>query len=218
MNYRHTHVSSHALGIRPARFEDVPHLARLLARAFYDDPVYQWLLPEASTRVQRSERIFKGFLHTLYPCKSALVTSKLDGVALWLPPSSCHISWVNQAKQNFRIISALGRYAHRGLLWWWFLERHHPPYRHWTLFLLGVEPEQQGKGIGTALVQYMLERIDRESVPVYLDTGNPGNARFYQRIGFEAIRTVHLPGGPTIVQMIRPSRGQESEALLLGMR
>ena len=55
---------------------------------------------------------------------------------------------------------------------------------HWYLNILGVRPECQRRGLGGQLLTTMLERLDRERVPVYLDTGKPENVAFYQRHGF----------------------------------
>jgi GNAT superfamily N-acetyltransferase len=55
---------------------------------------------------------------------------------------------------------------------------------HWYLNILGVRPERQRRGIGGRLLTHMLARLDRERIPIYLDTGRPENVPYYQRHGF----------------------------------
>src|ERR1700757_392699 len=43
---------------RPARKADVRELSRMLARAFYDDPVMIWLLPDEKSRTAQLSRLF----------------------------------------------------------------------------------------------------------------------------------------------------------------
>ena len=41
------------IGVRPARKADVRELARVLGRAFQEDPVMAWILPDATARAER---------------------------------------------------------------------------------------------------------------------------------------------------------------------
>jgi len=63
----------------------------------------------------------------------------------------------------------------------------HPPEPHWYLGTLGVEPRQQGRGIGRALLADWLAEVDREPSCAYLETDRPENVAFYERSGFVAL-------------------------------
>jgi len=52
----------------------------------------------------------------------------------------------------------------------------------------------------------MLARADRESLPVFLETGAQGNVRFYASFGFEQIAEDAVPNGPTVWGLVRRSR------------
>ncbi len=45
----------------------------------------------------------------------------------------------------------------------------HPKEPHWYLPLIGVDPLHQGKGAGTALMRFALERIDAAKEVAYLE-------------------------------------------------
>jgi ribosomal protein S18 acetylase RimI-like enzyme len=63
---------------------------------------------------------------------------------------------------------------------------------HWYLWVLGVEPEQQGRGTGSQLLQRVLLSAGAQRVPCYLETENPRNIPFYQKHGFRLIREMAL--------------------------
>ena len=49
----------------------------------------------------------------------------------------------------------------------------------------------------------ILRKCDREQLPAYPEAGSEENVSFYQRSGFEVMRDIELPKGPTIFQMVR---------------
>jgi ribosomal protein S18 acetylase RimI-like enzyme len=86
----------------------------------------------------------------------------------------------------------------------------HPPGRaHEYLWMIGVSPNRQGEGLGTALVASVLDRCDREGIPAYLEASNADSRRLYERLGFEVLadRVLELPDGPTVWPMWREPRG-----------
>jgi GNAT superfamily N-acetyltransferase len=88
-------------------------------------------------------------------------------------------------------------------------EKHRPKTPHWQLQPLAVEPSLQGKGIGTALLQPILNRCDEDHVPAYLGTQKEKNVRFYEHRGFKVIEYLKkLPYGfPDSWIMWREPRG-----------
>lgn len=75
-----------------------------------------------------------------------------------------------------------------------------------TLSPLAVAPDQQGRGVGSALVRAVVGRADDLGVPFVVLEGDP---RYYSRFGFEhAVLhgiTIHLPAWspPEAAQVIR---------------
>lgn len=55
---------------------------------------------------------------------------------------------------------------------------------------LGVSPDNQGKGIGSAMVQYGIDRLEREGVAGVFVLGDPA---YYRRFGFCAEEAVKPP-------------------------
>jgi ribosomal protein S18 acetylase RimI-like enzyme len=91
-------------------------------------------------------------------------------------------------------------------------EAHFPSEPVWYLQALGIAPEAQGQGIGSKLIQPMLDLTDARQETCYLETGTDRNVRFYERFGFEVREAgVQLaPHGPTHWTMIRRPQSSSS--------
>ena len=75
---------------------------------------------------------------------------------------------------------------------------------HWHLMMIGIEPSQQGRGLGGELLRSMLARADAEDMPCMLESGNERNFTFYKRHGFEIAAHNEVPdGGPQFWLMVR---------------
>jgi GNAT superfamily N-acetyltransferase len=184
--------------VRKATTADVADVARALARAFYDDPVMSWFFRDDTRRMRQLERGFALFMRDVYlRHDESYTTHPPVGGALWAPPGKWHLGLLSQLRLLPRLAATAGRELPRFLRGLAFIESKHPREAHYYLGPLGVEPEWQGKGVGSALLRPMLERCDREGVPAYLEASTPRNRALYLRNGFEVIEEVTLPrGGP----------------------
>ena len=90
------------------------------------------------------------------------------------------------------------------------LDALHPLDPQWYLALLGVEPEQQGRGLGSALLQRFVQQVDADEAPAYLETDRPENVAFYGQVGFDVVREVEVLG-ITVWCMQRPARAKALE-------
>jgi ribosomal protein S18 acetylase RimI-like enzyme len=82
------------------------------------------------------------------------------------------------------------------------LERAHPQEPHYYLFLLGVVPEQRRIGLGSMLLEALLQRSSREGMPVYLENTNPANRDFYKRHGFTLLRTLDASSNGAVLDLM----------------
>jgi RimJ/RimL family protein N-acetyltransferase len=85
------------------------------------------------------------------------------------------------------------------------MEEHHPAEPHYYIRWIGVRPALQGHGLGTELMQPVLERADSDGVPAYLEASNERSAALYERLGFVHLGTLQVAGGaPPLWPMRRP--------------
>ncbi len=190
--------------VRPAdEAIDISRLADSLARAFYADPVTIWANPAERSRLRRTRRFFLGRLYTLLPHSLSSTTSGLEGGAIWSPPDAWHMRLRELLHDLPAFLSLRTPTVLRGMQQ---VEARHPKAPHYYLAILGVDPPLQGRGIGSRLLQPMLERCDAEGEGAYLETGTEQNVAFYTRHGFKVTDEIDLPRGPRMWLMWRDPR------------
>jgi ribosomal protein S18 acetylase RimI-like enzyme len=82
---------------------------------------------------------------------------------------------------------------------------HHPKDPHYYLQFIGVRPERQGTGIGSALLRAVLDRCDLEGAAAYLEADERSKL-LYEKHGFEATAELRLARGPSFWPMWRAPR------------
>ena len=95
------------------------------------------------------------------------------------------------------LLKPLGNASPRVIQWfarWCSLDPDEP---HFHLGPIGVAPQMQGKGVGTALMQRYIEHLDQDHAAGYLETDKPENVKFYENFGFTVQHEEELIGVPT---------------------
>ena len=133
-----TIVSMHASAVEAG--------AASLSRAFHDDPLQTYILPNADDRVARSPALFAPILRYGLLYGEVFTTPDASGAAVILPPNGWEITPERAAAAGFDDWPAtLGRVAtERFMSTLAALEPFHHrdvPHAHWYVLLLGVAPE-----------------------------------------------------------------------------
>ena len=195
--------------VRKTTEADVAALSHTLARAFYDDPVISWMIPDDEKRLRLGPFGFGTWLQKIYMPKAEVYTDETRKVgALWAPPGKWRMSIGLQARLAPRMFRLFGvRRMPQILKGLATLDKAHPDEQpHYYLGILGTDPDHQGKGLGGAAMQPVLERCDAEGLGAYLESSKEQNVPFYRRHGFEVIEEAHLPEGPPLWLMWREPR------------
>jgi ribosomal protein S18 acetylase RimI-like enzyme len=189
--------------ITRATSDRVPLLASVLARSFADDPMIRWPFHDRLID-ERAEPLFAAILAEYQRSDMVWEADDGAGVSVWIPPGSdAGLDQMNVATRS-AIPPLTDDGGERYHAFWGWLESHIPDEPHWMLDMVGVDPDQQGQGIGSALVRHGLSLADRDGVSAFLETGNPRNVPYYERLGFRVIDEGNAPdGGPHIWFMAR---------------
>jgi ribosomal protein S18 acetylase RimI-like enzyme len=194
---------------RKARPTDRPAVAAIMADAWFDDPVFGWLVPDDGHR----RRILPAFFelaaqicakHEETWCVGSDVEEGVVGAAIWTPAGVEPMSETEGQAFAIRCGELAGPYADRWEEFLALLDDNHPHHaEHDYLWFLAVRPAWQGLGHGSALLRAVLDRADRTGTPAYLDATSPDNRRLYERHGFRVIGELAVAGGPPVWQMWR---------------
>ena len=178
---------------------DLPAVAAALSRAFYDDPLQVYTLPDPAERAALSPALFAAALR--YGLVFGEVWTRAGapaGAAVWLGPDSWDITPERAAAAGFdRLGGEIGEgAAERFFSALAAAEPYHRsavPAAHWYVMVIGIAPEAQGAGLGRALLQPIIDRADAAGLPCYLETANPKNVTFYERLAFERVAEIVEP-------------------------
>ncbi len=80
----------------------------------------------------------------------------------------------------------------------------HIEHPHAYLWFIGVEPAEQGRGAGRALMADLHEWSDPSGLSIYLETGTRENAAFYASLGYRELGEMRLPSGSVMWRLERP--------------
>jgi len=175
----------------------------VIALAFASDPMMRWSFPDP----ERYLAVVPGFIDAFGG--HAVLHGAADQIAdfaaaaLWLPPGIAPdgeamgaIIEANMPPERMQDGAGLMEQ----------MNRFHPHEPHWYLPLIGADPVHQGKGFGSALLEYAMRRCDRDRMPAYLESSSPGNVPLYERFGFKVMGTILQGSSPPLMPMFRPAR------------
>ena len=80
---------------------------------------------------------------------------------------------------RWRILTTLGIFRETA--------RNHSKWPHRHLSILGVPPEFQSRGVGSALLDEFCRLADEAGKSCYLETDSEGGRRLYERFGFRVV-------------------------------
>ncbi|MGN9760525.1 GNAT family N-acetyltransferase [Streptomyces sp. SD31] len=193
--------------IRTAGAEDRELVVRLLDAAFQDDPVSGWVFPGEEHRRSAHPKLMAAFADIVFSVGRIDLTEEGTACALWMSVPADEQDHDDEGPARLREavdpenerIELIGRLT-AGI---------HPSGRaHEYLWMIAVAPERQGEGLGTVLMNSVLDRCDRDGRPAYLEASSERSRKLYERLGFEPQgHPLDLPGGPRMWPMWREPRG-----------
>lgn len=162
--------------------------ADLLSRAFIATPFSSHVAGGTGEKQRRGMQT--GFTRLLRHKPGQVVVAReagrMVGVLRMVAWPQCRQSGIS----GFEMLPALlltGRVALRVVKFRAAWKRRDPKRPHWHIDPLGVHPLDQGKGIGSKLLEYFCAHVDGLGVGAYLETESSANVRLYRRFGFEVV-------------------------------
>ena len=184
-------VHTEIRGIRP---DELDSTVAVLARAFHDDPGALIIEPDEALRPAALRALFAPVIRHAIPFGHVAVATRdgaIVGAATFLPPG--HDTPTDDeliAAGLLDAVAAVPAAAERMGPMVAFLEGQHAEAidgPHWRLEFFGVDPELQGGGIGSRLIDTGHRRADAAGERVYLETFTRRNVDWYEARGYAVV-------------------------------
>jgi GNAT superfamily N-acetyltransferase len=188
---------------RRATTADADVVARIIALAFVNDPVWGPALSRADGRTDHLSRYWRQFVDGALRHSWVWIAGDGAAASVWIPPGETELNPDQEARVAAIIHEDVPeREAEYTELVSRFEGSHPRSENHYYLSLLATHPDHRGRGIGMRLLAHDLALIDGEHAAAYLESTNPANDRRYRGVGFEPIGQFAYPGDRAPITMM----------------
>jgi len=185
---------------------DIPAVARLLGRAYRDNPLSIALLgDDPEVRMRIGERIHAIRIAAMAAPIVVRVGGEIVGVYGLEPPGGAPMSPERQQQMLAAFSDAGPGVLARAQEMLSGFAKYAPTERHWKLGPVAVTPHTRGSGIGSRMVEHFCARIDALGSLSCLDTDQVRNVVLYERYGFEVAAEAPVLSVPMWF-MVRPAK------------
>jgi ribosomal protein S18 acetylase RimI-like enzyme len=173
--------------------------SEVLSASFFNYPMFTFYFPDSQRRIRYLPWYFQNILNCALGYGDVYTTPEISGVIFTLPPGHTKISMWEYIQNGFLLTPLLLGFRNykRSMDCEGFVgytqEKLMKNRPHFYLWGLGVEPGWKVKGIGAALMLPVLAKADAQKLPVYLETHDEKNVRYYQKHDFSLIHTARIP-------------------------
>ena len=156
----------------------------MLAEAFVANPLH--ISAFGPQRIDQNRSFFRIGLRHMFTGQAfvALADDKVRGYIHFNASPNCLPAPEEIPLVVTTLLKPLGEAIPQIIKWfarWCHLDPEEP---HVHLGPIGVAPDAQGQGIGTALMHRYIEHLKQERSAGYLETDRPKNVEFYKKFGF----------------------------------
>jgi len=188
-------------GVRLARDDEKDVASRILADAFVDEDGLNYWLKQGAAKTRARRIFFDAAVRDVVHADRQLYLAEDNGAslgsAIWLKPGDKAFDLpplreLMLTPLLFRVagLDGMGKATALGRK----LTELHPKVAHAHLVFLGVSPQAQGRGVGSAILKSTLAPLDAAGTPAYLEATSERNIALYERHGFVISGEFKLPG------------------------
>lgn len=178
--------------------KDINKGAEILAKAFYDYPMFKHILGEKHN-TENMKTVLKFFIkYSVLYGEAYANSSEIEGIILFTDFKDYKFNMIRTLRSGALSLAKLGQGAGKRFNEFdgFSLKKHKESIKdsHQYLILVGVDPEKQGQGFGSKLIRPMLKIAEEKGQPCYLETHSYENVAIYKKYGFEVVSEDIVPG------------------------
>ena len=188
-----------AVELRTLRQGEEKRLAQAMTAAFFNDPLFEFLVPDEKQRVAKSGWFFEKAIGYCKRWGEVYTNEDNSAGSVWLTPGNTTMStmrvlrsglWQMPFRMSFGAFSRFNKLDSAAAA----IHKKHVPGDHWYLLGLGTHPDKQGTGIGSAAIEMGAAKAAAAGLPVYLETNTESNVSYYSKRGFRVAEEFVVDG------------------------
>jgi ribosomal protein S18 acetylase RimI-like enzyme len=179
---------------------DVIQASKILADAFQHDPLWNKIYEGDPGIEKRFQAFFEGGVRYCLKYGEVYAPSKdLEGVMGLVPGKYADMNWwrsIRSGTMSVGMRMGLSAAMKMGTILKPITADRRGNMAACTflyVLVIGVAPEQQGKGFGRKLIDAAIEKAEQEGLHLYLETEAEENVRMYEHFGFRLLNRITLP-------------------------
>lgn len=173
-----------------AKISDKKNVIDILYKSFLDNKSVNYIVKQDKQKSKRLRYLMEYSFDKCFLTGEIYLSDDRKGCVL--------ITYPNRTKKNsldlflldlklvFKTITLSG--VSKSLKRESLIKKHYPKSDFCYLWFIGVEPSMQGKGIGSSL----LSAVNKEDLPMYLETSTEQNLPLYKKFGFEVYNEIDI--------------------------
>ena len=179
--------------MRKANSSDKSIILDILTRSFDGNKSVNYVVKQDQNRVDRITKLMDYSFNVCNEFGEVWISDDQQACALILFPDKKRTSfrallWDLKLALSVigldRVSTVLKREA--------VIKANHPKNPFAYLWFIGVNPQLQGKGVGSTFIQELIQECERKKRPIYLETSTERNLPFYKKFGFEIFKSLQL--------------------------
>jgi ribosomal protein S18 acetylase RimI-like enzyme len=172
--------------VTKAEYTDKSLVVGILSQSFDDNKSVNYLLPQDGQRDQRLRKFMEYSFDVCHLFGDVFLSDDRKGCTLILLPDKkktnlkstlLDLKFIFQSIGLSNVKKAISRESE--------IKKHHPKEPLYYLWFIGVDENEQNKGIGSKLLSEVVEEGRKQNRTVCLETSTVKNLPWYQKFGFE---------------------------------
>lgn len=176
-----------------ASYSDKSLVLDILTKSFDTNKSVNYIVKQDKKRVQRVRALMDYSFEVCYLFGEVFLSNNKKACALILYPDKKKTTLKSILLDIKLILSCVGlSNVKKALTRESKIKKIQPQKPMYYIWFIGVDPAYQNSGIGTALLNEVIEDSSRKKRPIYLETSTTKNLPWYKKFGFDIYNELDL--------------------------
>jgi hypothetical protein len=176
-----------------AEYKDRGDIVNILINSFDDNKSINYIIKQDKKRLQRLKKLMEYSFEVCYLFGDVFLTDDKKGCALILLPDKKRTNFKSILLDVKLIITCTGlANLAKAMTRESKIKKLHPKELMYYIWFIGVDSNEQNKGIGTDLLKELIEQGLSLNRSVYLETSTLKNIPWYKKFGFKIYNELDL--------------------------